>query len=205
MILNPVKQFTTVTVSCFDVPLNVLWQELELLFVEYRLNVSGDRRQVNFDELVPGPLSGGAVSAKGSIFTPGSGSSPATAMITNLVDGWQTLGAAACGRLGCACWQFTVSNGERYPRNSFAFIRDGGERRVVSAQLDTQWVFYAKGEILDVETESVYRKRRIKDRVTPQYVSSVAEKAGFPIGQDAFWATEKSSVCFVEGERRNIR
>src|SRR5450432_4208576 len=101
MIMNPADKFTTVTVSCFDVPLAVLWQELELLFVEYRLNVNGEKRRLSYKEFGPNPSRGGATPTKGGLFTPGKARTPATALITNLVDGWQTLGTAASGRLAC--------------------------------------------------------------------------------------------------------
>jgi hypothetical protein len=205
MIANPAKEFTSITVSCFDVPLDVLWQELELLFVEFRLNVNGETRRLIYEEFGPAPTRSGAVPPKGGIFTPGRGSEPVTAMVTNLIDGWQTLCTAASERLACACWQFTVSNSKEYPRNAFTFIQGGSDRRVVSAQLDTQWIFLAEGDVLDIETEAVYKCRRIRDRVTPEYVLSVAERAGFPIGDDAFWATDESSIYFAEERRRSSR
>jgi hypothetical protein len=197
MITNPAKEFATATVSCFDVSVDILWRELELLFVEYRLNVNGERRRLDYEDIGITP-SRGAEAARGVLFTPGSGNSLGAAMLTNLVDGWQTLGFAASARLGCSCWQFTISNREEYPRNAFTLIKDGHRKRVVSVQRDRQWVFFATGDVLDIETEAVYRQRRLKDRVTPEYVLALAKKAGFPIGEDAFWATDASNIVFSE-------
>jgi hypothetical protein len=204
MITNPATEFTTLTVSCFDVPIDVLWGELELLFVEHRLDVNGQRRRFDYEDLGLTP-SRGATAAKGVVFTPFQGKTQGTAMLTNLIDGWQTLGVAVSARLTCNCWQFTVSNREEHPRNAFTFIEDGLKRRVVSVQRDPQWVFFAKGDVLDIETEALYTQRRVKDRVTPEYVLALAKKAGFPIGEDAFWTTDDSSIAFSETRRHVAR
>jgi hypothetical protein len=200
MITNPVREFTMVTVSCFDVPIEVLWGEFELLFVEYRLDVDGNRRRFDYEDLGTTP-SRGSTAAKGVLFTPCQGKAQGTAMLTNLIDGWQTLGVAASARLSCNCWQFTVSNREEQPRNAFTFIKDGNKRRVVSVQRDPEWVFFAKGDVLDIETPAAYTQRRVKDRVTPEYVLALAKKAGFPIGEDAFWIADDSSIAFSETRR----
>ena len=55
---------------------------------------------------------------------------------------------------------------------------------------------------MPIETTAAYRQRRVKDRVTAAYVLSVAERAGYPIGDDAFWRTDEKSICFTEKPRR---
>ena len=140
MIHNPAREFTSVTISCFDVALDVLWEELELLFMEHRLDVSGQRGRLNYEDFGPSPARGGTIPSKGGLFVPGRSAAPCCAVITNLVDGWQTLGNAASGRLKCSCWRFTVANDQEYPRNAFTFMSEGSVQRTVSGQLDTHWV-----------------------------------------------------------------
>jgi hypothetical protein len=200
MIINPTKEFRSITVSCFDVPLATVWQEFELSFTERRMNVSGKKKRLAYEDYGPSPMRGGKGLSVGGLFTPGLGVAPGTVLITNLIDGWQTLAMVTSKRLGCSCWRFTVcTDDEDFPRTAFALIQAGVAQRTVSVQLDTQWIFLAKGDVLPIETETTYARRRIKDRVTSEYVLSIATKAGFPIGEDAFWRTDESSIRFESG------
>ena len=205
MILNPVNEFDSVTVSCFDVQLSDMWTELELLFMEHRMNVIGEQRPLAYEEFGPDPLRGGSGQQKGGLFTPGIADLPSTGMITNLVDGWLTLATSISKRLGCNCWRFTVCRGATFSRTAFTLLQSGSVRRTVSVQLEDQWVFFAKGELLAAESPDQYKRKRIRERLTREYVLSIARKVGFPIEENAFWERDESSVFFRAEQRPEFR
>lgn len=197
--VNPVNEFSIVTVSCFDVSVLRLRQGMGELFRARGMNVQFEMRRLDYEQYGPEPLRGAKGSAKAGIWGLQSSASYSF-MISNLVDGWQTLATATSSHLSCRCWRFTVSaGGQRFPRNAFSLMEAGRDLREVQAQLDDpSWVFYEHGELLGVEDKSMYERRRIRDRVTREYVISVADRAGFPISSDAFWVTGDHSFSLNE-------
>ena len=197
--MNPTKDFSIATVSCFDVPLQVLRGGVVRAFDEHGMKVSVRQSRIEFSQFGPEPQRGPG-QKKAALWSTSLGEATASFMLSNLADGWMTLANAASLRLGCRCWRFTVSDeNATFPRNAISFTQAGVTLRVVSAQLDDpSWVFYEKGPQLEVEDGSQYKRRRIRDRVTRGYVISVAERLGFQIGSDAFWKTDESGLHLTE-------
>jgi hypothetical protein len=196
---NPMKEFSIATISCFDVSLQALSRCIESVLEEYDMKVLVQKVQFDYDEFGPEPLRGPG-QKKAGLWAPAGAIASSSCMMSNLVDGWLTLATAVSLRLGCRCWRFTVSRDDKpFPRNAFSFMQAGHDLRVVSAQRDDpSWVFYAKGNVLDAEVELHYTRRRIKDRVTREYVISIAERSGFPLGSDDFWITNNTSLFLTE-------
>jgi hypothetical protein len=190
---NPVNDFSMVTVSCFDVSLRALRQGISEVMRAHNMNVLLAMTPLDYAQYGPEPLRGKGA-AKAGFWEHAERDVAESFMVSNLADGWLTLATATSLQLGCRCWRFTVSDErEQFPRNAFSLIQAGSDLRVVSAQRDDpSWVFYEDGQPLSVEEESAYKRRRIRDRVSREYVISLAEKAGFPIGQDAFWVAGQS-------------
>ena len=75
----------------------------------------------------------------------------------------------------------------------------GGEiLRAVYAMNDGRWVFHQQGEPLDVEQVELYKKRRIRDRVTYGYVCDVAGRLGYDIRSPEFWKTKRDAFYYNE-------
>lgn len=135
----------------------------------------------------PLPSRSGAVKKKAGLFSP-RGVGPETVMISNLVDGWQTLATRVSTVLAARCWRFTVCGDVAEPQRGFAVLDSGKQTRVVSVQLDARWVFFEQGGVLEIEEPAVYRQRCVRDRVTREYVLGIAERAGFSLSEEAFWS-----------------
>lgn len=196
--VNPAREFKSVTVSCFEVSIARLWTELELAFAAHHMNVESKHRPLAYEDFGPDPIAGGAFPRRAGLLSRSLGTAPATILITNMMDGWMTLGYIGSERCRCRCWQFTVCQAVEYPRNGFSLIENGNDVRNLYAWLDTKWEFTQRGAAIPIEDTAMYEKRAIKHRVPREYVLSLAARAGFPLADDAFWRTDDSDLCFYD-------
>lgn len=193
---NPVRDFSSITVSCFEVGIDAVWSEYERIFSRYKITVDRKPGPIPYERFGPDPNPGARGQQRVALVPHRRpNGDPTTAMMTNMIDGWTTLATRASKELGCRCWQFTVCQKVKYPRNFFHLMDAGVTKRVVSAMLDsTKWVFFEQGPRLPFEVEANYTKRLVKERLPRDYVLTLANHAGFPIADDAFWVTGPSSI-----------
>jgi len=122
-----------------------------------------------------------------------------TVVFANRADGWQTLSVAISKLIPDHVYCFALSNGDEWPLYRFEVLDSGDTLRHVSVIKDVdRWKFWQTGEPLAEEDVAVYKKRRIKDRLTREYLVSLAERLGFPIGDDRFWQSDSEAVYFEE-------
>jgi hypothetical protein len=202
MIKNPALEYNRLNVSCFEVSIDELWKQLELVFAEYEMKMASERRPLVYEDFGPDQTTTAQAPRRAGLLSRSVKDKPATIMLTNLSDGWQTLAHAASERCACRCWHFTVCQNVQYHRNAMTVIDNGDDRRVIYAQHDPKWVFFERGEPLPIEDVARYRKRKVSERVTREYVLSLAEKAGFPLADDAFWRTDDSDIFFSDPPHR---
>lgn len=145
------------------------------------------------------PLPGGRHPAKALFFAPRI-APQVTVMFANYADGWQTLSACISKRIPEPIYRFALSADEHdWPMYLFEIWEGGVQRRHVSVIKDVdRWKFWQTGEPLPEEDVAVYKKRRIRDRLTRQYLVSLAERLGFPVGDDRFWQSDSKAVYFEE-------
>lgn len=203
MIKNPALEFNRLIVSCFEVSMDALWKQLDRVFAEHHMNIASERKALAYEDFGPDRTTAAQAPRRAGLLSRSANKKPATILITNLGDGWQTLGYIGSKRSGCRCWQFTVCQNVRYHRNAMTLIEKGADRRVVYAQHDPQWVFFERGTPLPIEDVARYHNPKVSERVTRDYVVSLAEKAGFPLRDDSFWRTDDSNLYFCDRPHRS--
>jgi hypothetical protein len=110
-------------------------------------------------------------------------------------DGWYSLTSILARTLKVNTLRIRASSpvGPRYVCD-FTFWTKGTERRTVMALNDEPWVFYQRGPLLPEEDESMYKARRISDRLNPSYLAVLAQRLGWPVAESAFWSTKGQAV-----------
>jgi hypothetical protein len=198
MIENPVRSFSSITVSAFELDIGALWRGFEHVFAEFRIDTSHREGPIAYERYGLEPAPGAVGRRRGAllpVLTPEA--REATLMITNMIDGWTTLATRASTELRCRCWQFTVCRDVPHPRNAFQRMDAGVIRRLVSVMRDsTRWEFVERGAPLSIESAATYSARRVKDRLTREHVLTIAAEAGFAIGEDATWRS--NGIAFEE-------
>jgi hypothetical protein len=96
-------------------------------------------------------------------------------IVTSVEAGWPFLGVVIerCGWTAAAV---------RYSRDSVVELQiwtDGREIRHLRALLDEHWTWYAKGPALPFEERELYRRRRIRDRLSGTLVERYLTALGF--------------------------
>jgi len=123
-----------------------------------------------------------------------------TMMVTNIADGWSSLSYAISRLLTCSCYLFGISReDDDHPSSYIMCIKKGILVRIVRSMLDgDKWEFYQKGAPLDAEDPTMYRKRRIRDRVTRDYVIEVAARLSWPLTNSELWRSRINKTLFDE-------
>lgn len=163
------------------------------------LHVSESEGRVDLAQIYSvAPRPGGRHTMKAMFFrpmmTPGS-----TVMFANYADGWQSLAVCISKLLSGHAYCFAISNGDEWPLYRFEQLHAGDTVRHVSVIKDVdRWNFWQTGEPLPEEDVTVYQRRRIKDRLTREYLIALAQRLGFPIDDDRFWQSDSKAVYFEE-------
>ena len=145
------------------------------------------------------PLPGGRHPAKVMLFAPRI--APQTSVLfANYEDGWPTLAVCTSMRIPEPVYRFALStDDDEWPKNLFEILDGGVTRRHVSILKDVdRWVFWQKGEPIAEEDVEEYRNRRIRHRLTREYLVSLATRLHFPIADDGFWESDSEAVYFEE-------
>lgn len=87
---------------------------------------------------------------------------------------------------------------DEWPICELQLTEGGKERRFVRAfRDDTRWDFYEKGEPLPFENISNYKKRRIRDRFTPEMVFEYCLALGWNIEPTALLASSEPAAQLI--------
>jgi hypothetical protein len=117
-----------------------------------------------------------------------------TIMISNLQDGWYTLGNVISIKLPCERYSFFLCDGSvEDPMNSLIYTNGKLERAVYSMK-DGKWVFYQEGEPLPFEKLNYYKQRIIKKRVTKQILIDYCKELGLFIEDENFWKSTEENL-----------
>jgi len=150
------------------------------------------------------PLPGGAHPAKVMLFSP-SIALESTVFFANYVDGWQTLVICISKLISCRIYDFALgSESDKWPLYRFEVLEGGVQARHISVIKDVdRWKFYETGEPLPEEDATMYRKRRIKDRLPRSYLVELASRLGFEVGDDRFWESAAQQAVYFEDQSPN--
>jgi len=145
------------------------------------------------------PRPGGAHPYKSIFFCPKSRPG-STVMFPNYEDGWSSLARGVSKLLPGRAFLFGLGSVRtEWPLYRFEMVTRGEALRHVSVIKDVdKWKFWQTGKPLPEEDAAVYRKRRIRDRLTREYLVSLAEGLDFPIGDDRFWESDSKAVYFEQ-------
>jgi len=110
------------------------------------------------------------------------------ALMGHLPDGWSSLTSIVAKALGvrAVSLRAALPVGPGYVGH-FTYWQDGASCRTVIALNDEPWTFYQEGTPLPQEEVSMYKARRISDRVTPAYLARLVTRMGWPVSEPAFW------------------
>jgi hypothetical protein len=125
-----------------------------------------------------------------------------TVMFANLSDGWHTLANCMSKLIESRFYCFQLSfDGCEWPRNLFEVWDSGRITRHVSTIKDNdRWKFYQQGPIFPEEEEEQYAKRRVAQRLSTNYLITVAGRLGFRIDEDQFWKSSSHAAYFRCGD-----
>jgi len=146
------------------------------------------------------PLPGGRHPSKVMLFAPRV-APESTVVFANGEDGWQTLSVCLSKALPITrVYRFAMSTDkDEWPLFRFEVWQAGVQKRHVSVIKDVdRWKFWQTGEPLREEDVAAYRTRRVRDRLTREYLVLLAERLGFPVGDDRFWQSDSKAVYFEE-------
>jgi len=189
--------------------LTVMWHPFELLVPLFEKKFLDPNRKTKFlfecgrfslSDVYKGcPPSGGAHKARVLLRSFGV-NNEITILSANFQDGWNSLGYYISPELSIQVSIFAINRLDtEYPRNAFTLLWNNETVRHVSAMKDDpRWVFYEKGEIQPFEDPSLYKKRRVKDRLPPEAVIKIAENLGLDIDTEEFVLGKKEGVMFKQ-------
>lgn len=128
-----------------------------------------------------------------------------TALVSNAAIAYNL-----ASRFGHRVIQIRISTtADEWPICEFQLSEGGVERRFIRAfRDDSKWDFFEKGEPLPFEDLNQYRKRRIRDRLTPEMAREYCLALGWNIESEAIlasaglatklirhWVNKPSSPC----------
>lgn len=124
-----------------------------------------------------------------------------TVLFANAQDGWMTLTVSTSKKLAGPFYSLDLgSDRVEWPMYRLAVRENGEDIRCMHVMKDSdRWVFYQKGDPIPEEDVTMYQKRRVRDRMTREYLVGVAERLGFPVADDSFWRSDIEAVYFEEG------
>ncbi|SRR5581483_4431019 len=73
---------------------------------------------------------------------------------------------------------------------SFEHVSESGRERVVHVILEPRWKFFEQGEVLSFENPEYYKRRIIRERLTPEIVEEYLKRLGWDLGDAAFWQSK---------------
>lgn len=157
-------------------------------------------RSMNLEDIYSqAPPAGGRHPAKALFFAPRI-APHATVMFSNYADGWQTLAVCLSKLLPVPVYRFALCTTEaEWPIQLFEIWQGGTQRRHVSVIKDVdRWKFWQSGVPLPEESAKMYERRRIQEKLTSEYLASLAERLGFPVRDDRFWQSDSKAAYFEE-------
>lgn len=144
------------------------------------------------------PLPGGVQPKRMVLFAPKS-TANCTVMVTNSIDGQSSLSHVAAGRH--RQFQIQVISTEiqaKFPQNRFTSWNYGEETRSVICMLDTRgWLFYERGKPQPFENVENYRRRRRRDRLTRDILTSYLSSIGIDFTSSDFWTSSQEAVYYL--------
>jgi hypothetical protein len=111
-----------------------------------------------------------------------------TVFVSNLIDGSDSLINILSNKYDKETYKIfiTIDNKVKYPAYLFSYKRNNFERSVRAA-FEDKWIFSQKGIPLPTEDKGVYKKKKIKDRVNRQVITSILNREGWDIEDGLFW------------------
>jgi len=74
---------------------------------------------------------------------------------------------------------------------------------ITASPIELRQKIYETGEPLPEEDATMYRKRRINDRLPRSYLVELASRLGFEVGDDRFWESASQQAVYIEEQRPN--
>lgn len=117
-----------------------------------------------------------------------------TMMLSNLIDGWQTLGYILNKVKGIQMLDLSLM--DDYVQFNF------NDDRFIRVMWDDRWDFYEFGQPLPFENTQQYKARLKKDRLTPEMVEEYANYFGVDLRDPNMYITDKEAIYFTKNSRR---
>lgn len=171
-----------IAISLFEAPLNQVVREALSGLPGYRADETS---------IPPIPVQrNSSTEPQGTLWTPRAAPGRC-ALMGHMDDGWYTLSnwLAEQMKVPILRLQATAELSPQYVC-SFEYWSDGFSSRSVRALNDQPWTFRQSGKPLKQEDLAQYKAKRIRDRVTPQYLASLATGLGWPVSEADFWQSD---------------
>lgn len=114
-----------------------------------------------------------------------------TIFLTNMSDGWITLMNFYSKRYNREIFYITLSDYNlMFPIYRFYRIHGTKKRIVQLIKEEDGWSFFEEGEHLSFENMEIYKKRKIKDRLSNELIVEYLQKIGIDCVSKEFWRSE---------------
>ena len=118
-----------------------------------------------------------------------------TAMLSNCMDGLQRRLLFLNQIYGRECMRVLLSRDYNYmPECCFEFFGERGQHRRVEVFRERKWEFRSEGEPLAFEDLAIYRRKVLRERLTPEIIVGYLSRAGWEVAEDMFWMSEEKAV-----------
>ena len=120
-----------------------------------------------------------------------------TIMISNIIDGWETLCFQMSEGIGVNVFvfRFDVSKDE-CAMNSLLYMENGNAKRVIYAMKDPKWKFFQMGAPLWFENEDFYKEKTIAKRINKSIIIDYCKKLNVMIDDENFCGVKKEASLF---------
>ncbi len=126
-------------------------------------------------------------------------------LITNLVDGWNSLSYLIAKEHHEFQIQIISTNThENFAKNRMETWRDGSSSRAVMAMQDSnEWVFFQKGDPEFFEDLKFYQNRIKKKRLNREILLNYMRAIGIDVSSELFWETKEKAIYYNEIQKAN--
>ena len=191
-----IDEYTYLVFNCIKGSLDTVYNEFREIIDKFDEPWIFNRSELDIKQIYfPEPKPGGAHFSEFALWVPVI-QKKSTIFIVNYQDGWEHFIRKYSEYYKRTCLHIAFSNHySEYPAFFFHYYEEGAERRFIQALKDhPRWVFYQEGEPLDFEDVSLYKKRRIRDRLTREIIIEYAKHLGWDIEDENFWRSDKPAI-----------
>ncbi len=195
--MSGISGYSAISFSIFNTHASVVFNNIkDYLSFSKEKNWIYSKGKINIHDIYfPEPLMGGNHLPKFSIWDLAYNKDTSVFMI-NLADNWYRRLKRYTGLFGGRCFQFYISIDPKvnFPAFIMNCFEDGENIRTVQLICEgDKWSFFQDGKAFPFENKNIYKKRKIRDRLTAELLIEYSSKIGCKVMSDQTWLNESEA------------